>query len=358
MHRVFLGVLLTSLLVGGSCDAGDRSNTQPQTFGPWFSLVGDFALGAATDRVDYQSVDPTSQRLYIAKMGAGKLLVFDLVHNKVVAELDGFPKVTGVLAVPELHRLYASVPGAGLVPSLLVGLGMMGLTSGSGALAVLDTANLREIARLPAGVFPDGTAYDPKDHRIFVSDELGSAVLVIDANANRLVARIATGGEVGNVRYDPLTSRVYAPIQSRDELAVIDPVRAVIVSKYKLTGGQHPHGLAVAPGAAIGYIACDANDVLLAVDLKTGNILGRWPVAHDPDVLAVDPGTKRLYVATESGTLSTYDITSPASPVALRDVYVGEGAHSVAVDPQTHRLYFPLADLHGHSVMRVLSSKT
>lgn len=358
MHRVFLVAFLIASLVGSSCDAGAPSSPPPQSFEPLFSLVGDFALGAATNRVDYQSVDPTSQRLYIAKMGAGKLLVFDLVRNKVTAELDGFPKITGVLAVPALHRLYASVPGAGLVPSLLVGLGMMGLTSGSGALAVLDTANLREIVRLPGGVFPDGIAYDPKDHRIFVSDELGSAVLVIDANANRLVARIATGGEVGNVRYDPLTSRVYAPIQSHDELAVIDPVRAVVVSKYKLTGGQHPHGLIIEPGAAIGYVACDANDVLLAVDLTTGNIFGQWPIAHDPDVLAIDPGTKRLYIATESGTLSTYDITNPSSPVALRDVFVGEDAHSVAVDQKTHRLYFPLADLHGHSVMRVLSPKS
>jgi len=358
MHRVFLVALLIASLVGSSCDAGAPSSPPPQSFEPLFSLVGDFALGPATDRVDYQSVDPTSQRLYIAKMGAGKLLVFDLMHSKVTAELDGFPKVTGVLAVPELHRLYASVPGVGLVPSLLVGLGMMGLTSGSGALAVLDTANLREIARLPGGVFPDGIAYDPTEHRIFVSDELGSAVLVIDANENRLVARIATGGEVGNVRYDPLTSRVYVPIQSRDELAVIDPVKAVVISKYKLTGGQHPHGLAVAPGAAIGYVACDANDVLLAVDLATGNTLGRRPVARDPDVLAVDPKNKRLYVASESGTLSTYDITNPASPVTLQDVFVGEDAHSVAVDPETHRLYFPLANLHGHSVMRVLSPKT
>jgi DNA-binding beta-propeller fold protein YncE len=357
MYRVSLSVLLIGLLIGSSCNAGTPSSSPSSSFDPLFSLVGDFALGEATDRVDYQSVDSTSQRLYIAKMGAGKLLVFDLVHNRVSAELDGLPKITGVLAVPELHRLYASVPGAGLVPSLLVGLGMMGLTSGDGALVVLDTANLREIARLPGGVFPDGIAYDPKDHRIFVSDELGSAVLVIDANANRLVARIATGGEVGNVRYDPLTSEVYAPIQSRDELAVIDPVKAAVVSKYSLAGGRHPHGLAIAPGAAIGYIACDANDVLLAVDLTTGHILGRWPVAHDPDVLAVDPESKRLYVATESGTLSTFDITHASSPIVLRDVFVGENAHSVAVDPITHRLYFPLANLHGHSILRVLSPK-
>jgi len=78
-----------------------------------FSLVGDYPLGEATSRADYQSFDPTSSRLYIAKMGSGKLLAFDAARNSLIAERDGFPKVTGVLVVPELHRVYASVPGAG-----------------------------------------------------------------------------------------------------------------------------------------------------------------------------------------------------------------------------------------------------
>src|SRR5205814_340621 len=154
--------------------ADARGGARKQSFGPHLSFVGDFPLGASTNRTDYQSIDPAAHRLYIAKMGAGKLLVFDTEHNRLVAQLDGFPKVTGVLVVPGLHRVYASVPGAGLVSSLIVGLGMVGLSSGRGAIAIVDTDNLREVARLPGGVFPDGIAWDRDDRRIFVSDELGS----------------------------------------------------------------------------------------------------------------------------------------------------------------------------------------
>ncbi|MBU6297471.1 MAG: hypothetical protein KJS68_04430, partial [Alphaproteobacteria bacterium] len=156
-------------------------------------------------------------------MGAGELIAFDVQKNRMLAELPGFPKVTGVLVVPELHKLYASVPGAGLVSSLRVALGMAGLSSGDGAVVVLDTDNLHVIARLPGGVFPDGIAYDQKEQKAFVSDELGDAVSVIDARANRFVARIGLDGQVGNVRYDPITGKVYVLVQSRNELAVIDP---------------------------------------------------------------------------------------------------------------------------------------
>jgi DNA-binding beta-propeller fold protein YncE len=357
MHWVFLVIMLFGSISSSSCGAQEISGTHPRPIDRLFSFVGDFPLGASTNRTDYQSVDPAARRLYIAKMGAGKLLVFDIDQNTLIAQLDGFAKVTGVLAVPDLQRVYASVPGAGLAPSLSVALGMIGLSTGRGAVAILDTRTLQEVARVPGGVFPDGIAYDPKERRIFVSDELGSGVVVIDALADRVVARIETGGESGNVRYDPITSRVYVPDQSHDELVAIDPAKAVVVARYALTGGQHPHGLAIAPGAALGYVACDGDNTLLTVDLTNGNILGRQTLGHDPDVLAVDPTTRRLYVASESGNLSSFDIMAAQKPVSLGDTFISEDAHSVAVDPVSHRLYFPLANVNGQTILRVLAPK-
>jgi YVTN family beta-propeller protein len=324
-------------------------------FGGHFTLVADVPLGPAANRIDYQSFDPTTHRLYVSLMGAGKLLVFDAAANKPLRQLDGFPKTTGVLVVPPLHRVYASVPGGGIGPSLAQGLGMLGLSKGHGAVAIVDTDTLHEVARLPGGVFPDGIAYDPKDNRIFVSDEMGSAVTVIDAAQDKVIAQIGAGGEVGNVQYDSTTARLYAPIQTRNELAVFDAVGASRTGAYPLSRCQHPHGLAIPPGTAIGYVACDENDVLVTVDLKTGKELSHLPVGHDPDVLAMDGAAKRLYVASESGNLSRFDIANPAAPVALGDSFIGKGAHSVAVDPMTHRLYFPLADAGGKSVMRILA---
>jgi DNA-binding beta-propeller fold protein YncE len=345
-------MMIAAILAASAASAGA---SPPSSFGGRFTLVADIPLGPAANRIDYQSIDPAAHRLYVSLMGAGKLLVFDTAQNKPLRQLDGYPKTTGVLVVPHLHRVYASVPGAGLGPSLSVGLGMLGLSKGHGALAIIDTDTLNEVARLPAGVFPDGIAYDPKDNRVFVSDEMGSAVSVIDAAQNKLIARIAAGGEVGNVQYDPLTARLYAPIQSKNALAVFDPAANTRTASIPLSGCEHPHGLAIAPGAAIGYVACDENDVLATVDLAKGKQSGHLPLGHDPDVLAIDPANHRLYVASESGNLSVFDIADPAAPIALGDSFVAKGAHSVAVDPTTHRLYFPLADAGGKSVLRILA---
>jgi DNA-binding beta-propeller fold protein YncE len=351
MARSFLAGLLVGLALFGKAAAQDHMASR------LFSSVGDFSLGASVNRTDYESIDPAARRLYISKMGGGQLLVFDIDKNRLVAQLDGFPKVTGVLVVPELHKVYASVPGGGVLSSLAQGLGMAGLSSGKGEVAVRDTRSLKELARIPGGVFPDGIAFDPRDKRIFVSDEMGSAVIAIDAATDRFVGRIDAGGKVGNVRYDPASGDVFAPVQSHNELVRISPTKMSVTARYSLAGCQHPHGFIIAPKGGTGYAACDENDQLVTVDLASGHILSKRPVAHDPDVLAIDPEANRLYVAAESGNLSTYNISAPDKPTSLGDVFIAPDAHTVAVDPLSHRLYFALADMNGRAVLRVLAPK-
>ena len=139
--------------------------------------------------------------------------------------------------------------------------------------------------------------------------------------------------------------------------ARIDESDKPLRSRHPLAGCDHPHGLIVAPKGGVGYVACDANDQLVTVDLASGRVLDRQPVAHDPDVLAIDAAANRLYVAAESGNLSTYNIASPDKPISLGDLFIARDAHTVAVDPVSHRLYFALAGLNGRAVLRVLSPR-
>lgn len=360
MNRQAKIATLYSVVVAFICTAfwgNPAAAMSAGALGKLFAHVGDFPLGDAVNRTDYESVDSAARRIYIAKMGGGQLLVFDLDRNRLVALLDGYPKVTGVLAVPELQKVYASVPGGGIVSSLFTGLGMTGLSHGHGEVVVRDAQTLKERARLPGGVFPDGIAYDPRLHRVFVSDELGSAIIVIDGDADKVIGRVDAGGEVGNVCYDAATDRVFAPVQSHDELIAIDPVRMVVAARHVLAGCDHPHGFIVKPRRSLGYVACDENDVLQTVDLSNGLVLNQQPVAHDPDVMAMDGELNRLYVSAESGDLSTFDIAVPGAPKSLGNVFVADDAHAVAVDPVTHQLYFALANLNGHAALRVLAPK-
>lgn len=327
-------VVLPLLLFAASC--GQQSGASGQA-SPIIGLrlVADLPLPGPTSRFDYQSLDAAHHRLYISHLGAGTVVVVDTQTNRVVADIQGVPGAHGVLSVPSLARVYATA-------------------TDTNSVAVIDTNSLRVISTVPAGDYPDGLAMDLEHHRLFVSDETGGTVTVIDTRTDRRVATIALGGEVGNVQYDAATQLAVAGVQSRGELAVIDPATARVVHRLATPGCDGPHGVQLAPDGATAYVACENNARLLAIDLRSGAATPTQTVGDTPDVLALDAGLGRLYVASESGLLSIF----AAQGTSLRPI--GEGnagpdAHSVAVDPLSHTVYLPLQDLGGHPVLREMA---
>jgi DNA-binding beta-propeller fold protein YncE len=92
---------------------------------------------------------------------------------------------------------------------------------------------------------------------------------------------------------------------------------------------------------------------VIAYDLVSERVLGSFGVGTTPDVLAYDQELQRVYVASEDGTLAVIQASDPPRKVVQGNA--GPNAHTVAVDSTTHFLYFPLTDVGGRPVLRVLS---
>jgi DNA-binding beta-propeller fold protein YncE len=321
--RALALVALTSLLLSADhCPAS-----------PVLRLVADIPLPGPAVRFDYQSVDTLANRLYISHMNAGELIVFNLVNRGVEGAVGDLPKVTGVLAVPVLGKIYVSVPGERCV-------------------AVIDARTLRVRARLGEIGFPDGIAYAPDEKKLYVSDEAGGGELVIDCALDRVLTRIPIGGEAGNTVYDPRAKRVLVAVQTRNEIVEIDPYTDRVTARHKLAGAAHPHGMAVDGVHRLLFVANERDASLLTVDLKSMKVLSRHRVGGDPDVLAFDPGLGRLYVGSESGVVSV--LTERNGKLMHDGNIVMAHAHTIAVDPRTHRVYIPLSSVDGHPIMRIM----
>ena len=309
---------------------------------PVLQTVAEIPLPGPAVRFDYQGLDQDADRLYIAHMNADKLVVFDVKARKVIADLEGFERVHGVIAVPALGRVYATV-------------------TGRHHLAVVDSKTLDVVARVGDIVYPDGLAYAPEAQRVFVSDEHGAADVVIDAKTNQQLSVIPLGGEAGNTVYDSRARRILVAVHGKNELVSIDPATAKIVARTPLPGVENPHGIALDVEGRLAFVAGEANGTLAVVDLETLRVIETHKVAEGPDVLAFDPGWRRLYVASESGGVNVFTEASPHNPGGKRLVRDGDismpHAHTVSVDPRTHLVYFPLENIGGQAILRIMSSK-
>ena len=271
-------------------------------------------------RFDYESFDPSAGRLYISHMDASQLLVFDVKTRKVVKSIPA-AGVHGVIVVPAIHRAYASA------------------TNDHQAITI-DTRSEQVIARAQAGSYPDGLAWDPVERHVFVSDESGGVETVLSASG-KAIATIQLGGEAGNVQYDPGSKRVFADVQTRNDIAVIDPRTNKIVRRIGVPGCNNDHSLLIDSSRRIAFVTCDGNATLHVLDLRTMTFTTSSTVGDSPDVLAFDPTLRRLYVAAESGVVAVFAETAHGAR-KLGQAMLAPEAHSVAVDPRTHLVYFPL----------------
>ena len=299
------------------------------------TLVRDLPLPGRCSRFDYLSIDPERSRLFLSHMGDGHLLVLDTQRRTVVADLEGFPDVTGVLAVPELGRVYVSVPGRR-------------------DLAILDEMSLQVLARVPTGRFPDGIAYASGAKRVFVSDESRGVETVVDAVNNSVVASLDLGGEAGNSQYSRGSGHILVALQTRRELVEIDPKALTIVARHPLGIGRGPHGLLVDDPDGLAFVACEDDAKLLVVGLKDFGIRQALATGDDPDVLTWDPRAGRLYVGCESGVISVFELKQ-GTLAKREDASFGGNCHVVAWDPAGRLLYVPLEDLNGHPDLRIMA---
>jgi DNA-binding beta-propeller fold protein YncE len=296
-------------------------------------LVADYPLTGNANRFDYASIDDARGVLWLAHMGDGSVEAFDVKANHVSLTVPLAPNasVRGILAAR--GRVYAAAQGLG-------------------ALVVLDPSSGQRLATVPAGDV-DGLAYDPVTQRVFVSDEGGGRDTVIDARTNARVGAIALGGEAGNTQYDPVSRHIFVGVQTRNQLAEIDPSSLQVIRRYDLPGCRSSHSVAIDAEGRAAYIGCQQNVRLVRLDLRSGQVTGSGPVGIGVDVLSLDAARHRLYVASESGIVSVYDV-SDGGLKRIAQGFLAPNAHVVAVDPSTHRVYFPLQSVGGKPMLRVM----
>lgn len=265
-------------------------------------------------------------------MNAGRLVVFDLDSSRVAREVEGLDRATGVWAVPLHHAVYVSAAGRHEV-------------------AVVDDRTFAIAARVGGVRFPDGIAFAPDVDKVFVSDESGEADVVIDARTLTRRSAIPLDGEAGNTHYDSVSRCILVAVQTRGQLVAIDPATERVVARYDVPGVDGPHGFTLDEPGRLAFVTGEGNATLAVVDLRTMRVLQRTGVGDDPDVLAWDAALRRLYVASESGVLSSFRLSGDTL-LSLGELRAPH-AHTVSVDSRTHRVYLPLENVGGRPVLRV-----
>ena len=291
--------------------------------------------GPKGKRFDYLTIDSSRHLLFSTHLGAGLLYAIDLKTNKVVKTFEDLPGIEGVELAPDVNKAYTS-------------------NWHEDKIGVIDLQQMKLIKKIFTESKPDGIAYATPFHKIYVSDERAKAEAVVDVTRDEVITTLHFGSETGNPRYDPVSRRVYVNLQDKNVIAEIDPATDKEVAEYPVGKCKGNHGMALDTEHRLAFLSCEDNNLMTVFNLETHQPIAYFPQAGGGDVIAFDPGLKRIYVACYEGAISIFQEDDSTHFRKLSDVRVQKKVHSLAIDPETHRVYVPEEEENGAPAAKIV----
>jgi DNA-binding beta-propeller fold protein YncE len=289
---------------------------------PSYSVTKTVALGAP-DRWDFVVFDPASHKVFIAH--GDRVTVVDGGTGKIIGNVEGLPGGThGVAIVPGTERGYTDDGHAGTAASF-----------------DLDKFNL--IKTIKADVDADAIVFDPTSGHVFVVDGDPGKLTVIDPKSDSAVATIDAGGKLETAVAGG-NGKLYVNGEENKEIIRVDTATNEIDAHWWIPNCTSPHGLTIDPEAHRLFSSCE-NNLLVVVDADTGTIVATLPIGAGSDAAAFDPKRKLIFSSNGDGTLSVIAEKDANSFVTVASVITKVGARTMALDPESGRLYLVAADM-------------
>ena len=305
---------------------------RPAESGKSMRLLTEVALPrsrAFISATDYARV--AGHTLYVAYSSENTLMAVD------TQTLVAAPRATGLGG---LHGIaFSQDPAIGFVT--------MGTAD---RVAIIEPESGRLLGTVAAGKGPDGILYDAKAKTIYVGNGESASATLISPRDPMHPRTVALGGEPEYPRADENTGLIYQPLVDTSRLLVIDPFLSRVIARLPVAPCEHPAGQAIdVPHRRI-LVGC-GNQMLAVMNMDNGRIVQTLPIARFVDFVAYDPGLQRVYAAGAAGTMTVLARNVNGSYRFVENVRTRPGAHTLAVDPATHRVYVVCAGIHGASVL-------
>jgi DNA-binding beta-propeller fold protein YncE len=289
-----------------------------------YHIAKSVTLGSP-EQWDYLVYDSATHDVYVSH--GDRVSVVDGRDGHIVGTVDGF--------TPGGPHGFAIVSAAG-----------KGYTTDRVAkMAVaFDLKSLKTVKRIPVDEDADAVAYDPVSGHVFVIDGDVSRITVIDPYTDSMAATIDAG--IGKLEYAAGGGgKLYVNGADKREIMRVDAMSNRIDAHWLVPNCTSPHGMALDPAAHRLFTSC-TNESMVVVDTDTGREVGTLPIGRGTDAAAFDPKRKRVYSSNGvSGTLSVIEEKDPNHFESLGDVGTVLTARTMAIDPETGRIFLAAADL-------------
>ena len=273
---------------------------------------------------DYLTVDPENKLLFVPR--STHTMVLDANTGKTVADIPGQKRNLGVAIVPSAGRGF--------------------ITDGAdGSVTVFDLKTYSALGKVKAADDSDGIIYDPASGKVLVVCGDGGVMIPIspdlDPGSGKADNAVELGGKPEFLAADG-QGKAYINLVDKDQVAVVDTKAMKVLNKWPTTPGGSPVGMAMDVGRRRLFIGCRKPQKLIVMNADDGKVLADLPIGAGVDATKFDGDA---FASCGDGTLTVARETAPEKFEVVQTVQTPRGARTMGIDPSTHTLYLPTAEL-------------
>lgn len=283
---------------------------------------------------DHAAVHLGTGRLYVAHTANDALDVIDCASGAYMHSISNLKHVAGALVSEERNLVFTS-------------------NWGEDTISIFSPEHDMQVAKVGVGVRPNGLAYDAARNLLLAAnlgDPTGAgsfSVSIVDVEHQRLAANVAVPGSTRWAIFEAKTGRFYVNISESSQIAVIDGANPTQIERTIDVPMTGPHGLDLDMVRGRLFCACDAKK-LVCLDTQSGRILAEADLSGGPDVVFFNQALKHLYVAI--GNPGVIDVFDTETMQLIESVSTERGAHTIAFNPKTNKVYAFLPQSHRAAV--------
>jgi len=288
--------------------------------------------------LDYLTLD--GKTLLVTSESTGSLFKIDLNLDRPsispVTEMPGAGAAHGVALFPEANVAFLTRSEENMVQ-------------------VFDPKTLQQYQGIPVAEDADAILYAPSAKLVYVANGDAKLATLIDPQTRSTVGTISLPGKPEFVAQDPKTGLLFQNLEDINAIAAIDLGNRTIIGRWPLAPCEGPTGMVIDPSLRRLFAVCSGNAMLVVFDLDLHRVVASLKIGGSPDVVAFDPILHRLYSAGKAGQLTVIQQDSADSYRVLDEISTHYGAHTLAVDAVSHKVYVGYASLLVHPRIAVFS---
>ena len=253
-----------------------------------------------------------------------------------VAQLPGGGGVHGVLLLPDENVAFVT-------------------RSEENKVDVFDPNSLQLLQSIPVAEDADAIVYDTANSLVYVAHGDAHLATLIDPKKRAVAGTIALPGKPEFPAFDSKTGLLYQNLNDINAVAAINLAQKSVVGQWPLAPCEGPSGMAIDSEHRRMFSVCSRNAMLVVFDLDGHKVTSSMSIGGGPDVVAFDADLHRIYSAGKSGKLTVIQQESPDTYRTLDLVSTHYGAHTLVVDPVSHKIFVGYASLLTHPRIAVFS---